>query len=245
MAKTVDDFSDGDLTEYEGDKTAYEESNNRLRRDEIQSTPRIVSTSGLPNYPTLGDVYAVEMGSFEGDGSYDTPEAMFGVQGVNEAWLMTLDPPSDEIRIRDATNGTETGDPEDIAVINDTDLSLDRYYDCRLFLGATAGEDKSLILYEEGEAVVVGDHGENDFVYVEGEPVTDSNDAESIAYEAGTPLGGSLNLDFKFELHDSPSSETPLESVNATLPDFDSGGIGWRAANSSGSGAQYRNARIL
>jgi len=47
----------------------------------------------------------------------------------------------------------------------------------------------STIVFEEGESIDVGSHGEHDFVYHEGEPVTDTG-ISSLVFEGGTGLGG-------------------------------------------------------
>ncbi|AGC34507.1 hypothetical protein HVTV-2_gp139 [Haloarcula virus HVTV-2] len=48
---------------------------------------------------------------------------------------------------------------------------------------------KSTFTFEEGEAIDVGGHGEHDYVFESGEPVTDSG-ISSLVFESGTGLGG-------------------------------------------------------
>lgn len=54
---------------------------------------------------------------------------------------------------------------------------------------------KSDFVYEKGEAITVGAHGDHDFVYASGEPVADTG-RSSFVHESGTGLGGaSLVID--------------------------------------------------
>lgn len=48
---------------------------------------------------------------------------------------------------------------------------------------------RSNFVYESGEGVLVGGHGQHDFVYASGDPVNDSGQS-SLVHESGTGLGG-------------------------------------------------------
>jgi len=50
------------------------------------------------------------------------------------------------------------------------------------------------IVFEAGEPITVGEHGQHDFVYVEGEPAYDDGLSE-LAFEEGTGMSGGLGLD--------------------------------------------------
>lgn len=252
MAETVDDFSDGDLSEYSGLTDEFFIQGGVLGKTLEgvggSSNSVIASTSGLPNYPVRGDVYAVEA-RFIDDGSSErgAPEMGFGAINSDRMYLMSLAGPSNSIRIRDAginQGSTDSGEPVELS---ETTVSLteDEWYDCRLVMGGAS--QQSNFVFEQGEAIAIGDSGDHDLAYEEGTAIPSDSAASGFVREQGSPLG-SVGDTFTFELYDSPSSTSPLATVSQDLPGYEAdagGGIGFRSANGSEESERWRNARIL
>jgi hypothetical protein len=248
MVKIVDDFGDGDISEYVGDKDEWVVSNGVLEKSLSggESNAAIASTSGLPNYPDTGDVYAVEIKVTSGGDEDGAPEIGFGSSGDDSMYLATVGFTTNEIRLRDGgvnQGGTGNGEPVDLAV-NSADISTGVWYDARIYLG-TVGRTSGFV-FTKGEPITIGSAGDGDVLHHKGTEVRSDKDASGFVNEEGAPLAGGSDI-FTMEIHDSPSSTSPLATVSTEIPDYDNAGngIGWRSANASEESERFRNARIL
>jgi len=77
---------------------------------------------------------------------------------------------------------------------------------------------KSSYVYESGDAIDVGSHGETDFVYVSGEPVPNTG-RSTLVYESGTGIGGRFTATLRNEAGDI------LETIQIVDDTYDKGGI--------------------
>jgi len=236
MAQVVDDFSDGDIDEYTGATDQYTVNNSVLEATGTGVNYRIISTSGLANYPGAGDVYAAEMGAFGGDGN---PEMLFATEDTDNWFSLALAVAGDRIVYQKAD-----GDGDQPSELNETSVSLstDRWYDVRISFSAST---TSNYVFNEGTEISVGEARDTDILYHSGTPVPDDADASGYVREEGNPLAEIQSFDLSASVYDSPESTDPIATVNANDETLSEGGIGWRNAFAVTANERFRNARIL
>jgi hypothetical protein len=86
-------------------------------------------------------------------------------------------------------------------------------------------------VYEEGEPIDVGTHGDHDFLYHEGDPVNDSGQS-SLVFEGGTGLGGGVQWTISDD-QGSVSATLQIISDSQSVEDF----YGWDPNAPTGSAA--------
>lgn len=115
--KTVDDFEDGDISEYSGDtgnysvQTADVHGGNQALESTSTGTPffNIRSTSGLDNYPEAGDSFHWWVNSDTGDGGTQARIAgKFGLQDASNYYDVQFDFNNGNIAINERVSGSET-----------------------------------------------------------------------------------------------------------------------------------------
>lgn len=93
-------------------------------------------------------------------------------------------------------------------------------------------------IFESGEAISVGSHGEHDFVYASGKEVTDTGQSEYV-YEAGTGLGGGSLVVDGTTVGFYETDDTPSEWLDYTEQNVDTNAQGWLADGYETSPGSY------
>jgi len=240
MAEEVDYFGDGDLSEYFGSTGNFDVSNGVLSTDVANAgNYRIVSTSGLPNYPNAGDVYACEMRAGPDSNTEGNPEMLFAATDTDNWYSVAFGYSRQE-----ALYQVADGDGRSPGELGNESFSwnLGEWYDVRVKFG---GDITSDFVFEEGDGITVGDAGDTDLANVEGVGVEDSSSASGFVREEGNPLAEPQSESLEASVYDSPSSDTPLVTITTDPGKLVEAGIGFRNAAAGTANEQWRNARIL
>lgn len=93
---------------------------------------------------------------------------------------------------------------------------------------------ESDFVYEKGDAIDVGTHGDHDYVFAKGDPVQDTGES-AVVFESGTGIGGGGSITFRWYAADGTelASLGPIEDQ-----EFRSGGVRL-VINHSGTTGQF------
>lgn len=220
----VDDYSDGDLTEYQQDGSAYIWAG-KLRVHNDDSSGRseyCTSLAGLPVYPSLGDTITLDIGFGVPDDV--TSHFMFGIDEHGPfpaGYELSLNGSQNQFSLvyRDAGGATTV-------VLSDS-VSLTDTVPVTIAWRSGSGPAESYV-HQSGVPVVTGSHGQHGATYVSGTPMRDSGGSEYV-HESGTGIDTGAGHAFEVTVN----GVTATGEIDQTgVPS--SGGIGFSVGTYSG-----------
>jgi len=240
MTQLVDDYEDGDLAEYEtsgqgeGKISPLEAAGDHaLEVRNVDTTTRseyVVSTSGLPAYPQVGDTIEVYL-AVE-DSADNAGRFWFGVQSATvdpERFSLLLDGPDDTVTLRyfDGSGNADTICTLSGAAISSISNGYVRFE--IEWAAAAAGE----YAFVAGDGIVTGEHGDDSFVFASGDPVKNTGATETFVYEDGVGVNAGT-ASFAVRAYSGGSLiDEAAGSLDRTTPT--GGGIGGSISSYSGS----------
>lgn len=230
----VDDFSDGNLDEYEQDGSAsiVTESLQVQNTDGSGRSEYCTSLAGLPVYPSRGDTITLteELGVEDDVTSY----FMFGIDEhgpVPAGYELSINGYHNQFNLsyRDS-NG------DSFAILSGSVSTTGSLAISIAWRSGTGPADR--YVYESDKPVVTGSHGDHAATYVSGTPLRDTG-GSSYVHESGTGIDSGAG--HAFEVTVNGVTETgSLDRSN--LPT--EGGIGFSVATYSGTTYEGRHAEF-
>lgn len=168
-AVVIDDFEDQDLSEYTGDTGAFSftttASQGMYALDSGQSGTgqEIVSTSGLPAYPTRGDIFQFDVRPVD---STEVCSVFFFLEDSNNKYWLRMEPADDELRLRNIVSGSSSTLDSNF----DISYSIDDWNTIEVDTSDTTNNTITATVYDAGgteQGSVTADNSDHDGTGIE------------------------------------------------------------------------------